>query len=70
MVTLCGYRGQRKVRGDAELASMELSECCAGVDKKKELGSISEFEEMFEPVGADSGSSVIISQAQPFKLGL
>lgn len=29
--------------------------------KKKELGSISEFKETFEPVGTDSGSSLIIS---------
>lgn len=43
---------------------------CRHGQKKKELDSISEFKEMFEPVGTDSGSSLIISQAQPFKLGL
>lgn len=40
------------------------------MDKKKELGSILEFEEMFEPVGTALGSSLIISQARPSKLDL
>lgn len=40
--------------------------CRHGLKNKTELGSISEFKEMFEPMGTDSVSSLIISQAQPF----
>lgn len=32
--------------------------------KKKEFGSISEFKEILEPMGTNSGSSLIISQVQ------